>query len=60
MFTDGRLAEWDVINHIIGWGDTMATVTNSNEIYAQIDSPFLWPHTVCYLPACKVRFWPGG
>ncbi len=35
-FTDGRIAEWDVINHIVGWGDTMATVTDSNEIYAQI------------------------
>ena len=35
-FTGGRLEEWDVINHIIGWGDTMATVTGSNEIYAQI------------------------
>ena len=35
-FTDGRLAEWDAINHIIGWGDTMATVTGSDEIYARI------------------------
>ncbi len=25
-FTDGRLEEWDVVNHIVGWGDTMATV----------------------------------
>ena len=35
-FTDGRLEEWDAVNHIVGWGDTMATVTGSNEIYAQI------------------------
>jgi len=35
-FDDGRLAEWDAINHIIGWGDTMATVAGSNEIYAKI------------------------
>ena len=35
-FTRGRLAEWDAINHIIGWGDTMATVAGSNEIYARI------------------------
>ncbi len=35
-FTDGRLAEWDAINHIIGWGSTMSDVTGSNEIYAQI------------------------
>jgi GH35 family endo-1,4-beta-xylanase len=35
-FTKGRLAEWDAINHIIGWNDTMATVTGSNEIYAKI------------------------
>lgn len=35
-FTDGRIAEWDVVNHIVGWGETMATVTDSNEIYAQI------------------------
>jgi GH35 family endo-1,4-beta-xylanase len=35
-FTDGRLAEWDAINHIIGWRDTLATVTGSNEIYARI------------------------
>ena len=35
-FTDGRLAEWDAINHIIGWGDTMATVTGSDAIYARI------------------------
>lgn len=35
-FTDGRLAEWDAINHIVGWGDTMATVSGSNEIYAKI------------------------
>jgi len=35
-FDDGRLAEWDAINHIIGWRDTMATVTGSNEIYAKI------------------------
>ncbi len=35
-FTDGRLAEWDAINHIIGWGDTMATLADSDDIYAQI------------------------
>ncbi|MHC4694534.1 MAG: endo-1,4-beta-xylanase, partial [Planctomycetota bacterium] len=35
-FTNGRLAEWDAINHIIGWNDTMATVTGSNEIYVRI------------------------
>ena len=35
-FTDGRLAEWDAINHIIGWGDTLATAAGSNEIYAKI------------------------
>jgi len=35
-FDKGRLAEWDAINHIIGWRDTMATVTGSNEIYARI------------------------
>jgi GH35 family endo-1,4-beta-xylanase len=35
-FTDGRLAEWDAINHIIGWGDTLATAAGSNEIYARI------------------------
>ena len=35
-FTGGRLAEWDAINHIIGWGDTLATVAGSNKIYADI------------------------
>jgi len=35
-FTDGRLAEWDAINHIIGWNETMASATGSNEIYARI------------------------
>jgi endo-1,4-beta-xylanase len=35
-FVDGRLAEWDAINHIIGWNGTMADVTSSNEIYAKI------------------------
>lgn len=35
-FDNGRLAEWDAINHIIGWGDTMATAAGSNEIYARI------------------------
>jgi len=35
-FTKGRLAEWDAINHIIGWNGTIATVTGSNEIYAKI------------------------
>ena len=35
-FTDGRLAEWDAINHIIGWNKTMASVTGSNAIYARI------------------------
>ena len=35
-FTDGRLVEWDAINHIIGWDGTMADVTGSNEIYAKI------------------------
>ena len=35
-FTKGRLAEWDAINHIVGWNGTMATVTGSNEIYAKI------------------------
>ena len=35
-FVDGRLAEWDAINHIIGWNGTMADVTDSNEIYARI------------------------
>jgi len=35
-FDGGRLAEWDAINHIIGWGRTMASVSGSNEIYAKI------------------------
>ncbi len=35
-FDDGRLAEWDVVNHIVGWGNTMATATGSDEIYAKI------------------------
>jgi GH35 family endo-1,4-beta-xylanase len=35
-FVDGRLAEWDAINHIIGWNGTMADVTGSDEIYAKI------------------------
>ena len=35
-FDGGRLAEWDAINHIIGWRDTMATVAGSSEIYAKI------------------------
>jgi len=35
-FTDGRLEEWDAINHIIGWGETLATVAGSDDIYARI------------------------
>ncbi len=35
-FVDERLAEWDAINHIIGWNGTLADVTGSNEIYAKI------------------------
>jgi len=35
-FDGGRLAEWDAINHIIGWGKTMATATGSDAIYAKI------------------------
>jgi len=35
-FVDERLAEWDAINHIIGWNETMADVTGSDEIYAKI------------------------
>jgi len=35
-FTNGRLVEWDAINHIVGWGDTLATVAGSNAIYAKI------------------------
>ncbi|MHC4227880.1 MAG: endo-1,4-beta-xylanase [Planctomycetota bacterium] len=35
-FINGRLVEWDAINHIIGWNGTMADVTGSNEIYAKI------------------------
>jgi GH35 family endo-1,4-beta-xylanase len=35
-FTRGRLAEWDAINHIVGWNDTLATVAGSDEIYAKI------------------------
>ena len=35
-FINGRLAEWDAVNHIIGWGDTMATVAGSDAIYAKI------------------------
>jgi GH35 family endo-1,4-beta-xylanase len=35
-YVDGRLAEWDAINHIVGWGDTMADATGSDGIYAMI------------------------
>ncbi len=35
-FVNGRLAEWDAVNHIIGWNETMADVTGSPEIYARI------------------------
>jgi len=35
-FVDERLAEWDAVNHIIGWNGTLADVTGSNEIYAKI------------------------
>jgi len=35
-FVDGRLAEWDAVNHIIGWNETMADVTGSDDIYARI------------------------
>ncbi|MHC4643538.1 MAG: endo-1,4-beta-xylanase, partial [Planctomycetota bacterium] len=36
FFTKGRLAEWDAVNHIVGWNGTISTVTGSNEIYAKI------------------------
>jgi len=56
-FVDGRLAEWDAINHIIGWNSTMADVTGSDEIYAKIirharsktDTP-LWVNEGAILP----------
>jgi len=56
-FTDGRLAEWDAINHIIGWNETMASVTKSNAIYARVirhardrtDTP-LWVNEGSILP----------
>ncbi len=35
-YVDGRLTEWDAINHIIGWNGTMADVTGTDEIYAKI------------------------
>ena len=35
-FDSGRLAEWDAVNHIVGWYDTMATAAGSDEIYAKI------------------------
>jgi len=31
-----RVSEWDVINHIVGWGETFASVTGGNQIYADV------------------------
>ncbi len=31
-----RVGEWDAINHIIGWGETFASVCGSDQIYADI------------------------
>ena len=36
-FTRGRVAEWDAVNHPLGWGPkTMIDVTGSPEIYAKV------------------------
>ncbi len=56
-YVDGRLAEWDAINHIIGWNGTMSDVTDSDDIYAKIirharsktDTP-LWVNEGAILP----------
>lgn len=41
-----RASEWDAINHIVGWGETFASVCGGNQIYADIvkKSRQLAPH----------------
>ncbi len=41
-----RASEWDSINHIVGWGETFASVCGGNQIYADIikKSRQLAPH----------------
>lgn len=31
-----RVGEWDVINHIVGWGETFASVTDGNQFYVDV------------------------
>ena len=35
-FSDGRVAEWDAVNHIVGWGETMHSLTGSDDIYVKV------------------------
>jgi GH35 family endo-1,4-beta-xylanase len=41
-----RVGEWDAINHIVGWGETFASVSGGNQIYADVikKSRELAPH----------------
>jgi endo-1,4-beta-xylanase len=55
-----RVGEWDAINHIVGWGDTMASETGGPAIYAEImrRSRQLAPHVELWVNEGQVL--PSG
>ena len=55
-----RVVEWDAVNHIAGWGTTVAKVSGSNEIYADIItlSRTLAPGVLLYVNEGQIL--PGG
>jgi GH35 family endo-1,4-beta-xylanase len=55
-----RVAEWDAINHIIGWGRTYADVFGGPEIYAEVirTGRKLAPHAEMWVNEGQIL--PGG
>jgi GH35 family endo-1,4-beta-xylanase len=55
-----RVGEWDAVNHIVGWGQTFASVCGGPQIYADIikHSRELAPHAELWVNEGQVL--PGG
>ena len=55
-----RVGEWDAINHIVGWGDTLASELGGPEVYAEImrRSRELAPHAELWVNEGQVL--PSG
>jgi len=55
-----RIAEWDAVNHIVGWGETLAAFLRDPEIYVKIlrRSRQLAPHAELWVNEGQIL--PGG